>query len=63
MVESVRIGTVIASDKKALSDWRNRRYRSAQKSRALSAEALETAVLNLATMFPGNVERGVMAPA
>lgn len=61
MVESVRIGTVIAGDKKALNQWRNRRYRSAQKSRALSDAALEAAVLNLATMFPANVERGVMA--
>ena len=63
MVESVRIGTVIASDKKALSHWRNRRYRSAQRSRAMSPEALEAAVMNLATMFPGNVSRGVMVAA
>jgi hypothetical protein len=63
MVESVRIGTVIASDKKALNHWRNRRYRSAQRSRALSGEALEAAVMNLATMFPGNVSRGIMEAA
>lgn len=63
MVESVRIGTVIASDKKALGTWRNRRYRAAQKSRALSAEGLEAAVMGIAALFPGNVTHGVMAAA
>lgn len=63
MVESVRIGTVIASDKKALGTWRNRRYRSAQRTRGLTGQDLEAAVMGIATMFPANVSHGVMAAA
>jgi len=63
MVESVRVGTVIAHDRKALRQWQNRHHRGAQRSRSLSPEQLEAAVTNLASMFPGNVSRGIMGPA
>ncbi len=63
MVASVQVGTVIAHDKKALAHWKNRRFRAAQRSQSLPDQALETAVMNLATMFPGNVSRGTMEAA
>ncbi len=63
MVVSVQVGTVIAHDKKALANWKNRRFRAAQQSRGLTGEGLEAAVMNLATMFPGNVTRGVLEAA
>ena len=57
MVEAVRIGTVIAHDRKAHTRWQRHRDKVAPK-RALSDAALEQAVMRVGAMFPGNVTMG-----
>ena len=55
-VETVRAGTIYAHDSKAYQKWRRHRLAGP----ALSRDALESAVMNVARMFPDNVTRGVM---
>lgn len=58
-IEEIRVGTLLAHDKKALDKWRQRRNRVAAKGkRGLAGEALEAAVAGIASLFPGNVLRG-----
>ena len=61
-VESVRIGTVIAQDRKAYSRWRTRRRhplaRTAADGGGLTGRALESAVLGLAATNPEYVVMG-----
>lgn len=53
-VEAVRIGTVAAHQKDFYRKWRNRPKRVKQQS--LSDAALESAIMNIAKMFPDNVQ-------
>lgn len=59
MVESVRIGTVIAHDSKAANRWVTRRRRGSQSRRSagLTGEALEVAVMQIGELYPGHVIR------
>ncbi len=55
MVEAVRAGTIFAHDGKQHAKWIRARK---PKGRSLSGAALETAVMNIARLFPENVIRG-----
>jgi len=56
MVEAVRVGTVLAHDKKAYDRWRSRpRTTAAARAKGLTGAALEAAVMRLAQIFPNNV--------
>jgi hypothetical protein len=56
MVEAVRVGTITAHDRKAADKWRRAvERRATRKQRGLVGEALESAVRNVAAMFPENV--------
>lgn len=63
MVESVRVGTILAHDQKEYSRWRS--GRSAQRGqsarRGLNGDALEREVGRIALLFPGNVIHGQVA--
>jgi hypothetical protein len=61
MVESVRIGYIIARDKKAANRWKaqkGRRMTSAEQSRGLTGASLERAVASLAAAHPEYVVVG-----
>lgn len=58
-IEEIRVGTLLAHDKKALDKWRQRRTRTTTTGkRALVGNALEAAIAGIASLFPGNVIRG-----
>lgn len=56
MVEAVRIGTVVAQDRKALQRWQSHRRRAAQPqgeaAAGLTGLALERVVMGLARSHP-----------
>jgi hypothetical protein len=56
-VEAVRIGYVIANDKRAYGSWRSRR-RPKHAQRVMSGQALEAAVMSLARRNPEYVTVG-----
>lgn len=59
MVEAVRVGTLVAHNRKAADQWRRARDRKAIKSqRRLVGAELEAAVMRVADMFPTNVVHG-----
>jgi hypothetical protein len=51
-VEAVRIGSVIARDKKAYRQWQRHVAKSAGKSPGLTGQALEQAVMSFAMQNP-----------
>jgi hypothetical protein len=53
-VEAVRMGTGFARDTRAYHRWANRPKRN-RHVKSLSPAALESAVMNIAKMFPDNV--------
>lgn len=61
-VEAVRIGTIIAQDRKAYGRWRTRRRHpaaiAASDGGGLSGKALESAVMGLARQHPEYVVMG-----
>ena len=62
MVETTRLGVIYAHNPRSYQRWR--RHQTAQNPRRrprLSPAALESAVMNVARMFPDNVSYGVMA--
>lgn len=57
MVESVRVGTIIAHDRQAASRWQSQAR--PRRERGLAGADLEQAIANMASMFPGHVTHGV----
>lgn len=57
-VEATRLGTIFASDRKALAKWR-RATDQPVTGRALSDEELERRIGAIGSMFPGHVTREV----
>lgn len=55
MVESVRVGTILAHDQRAYDRWRSRSLARHQPQRGLTGDALEREVGRIATLFPANV--------
>lgn len=56
MVESVRVGTVIAHDKRAASRWASQsRHKVA---RGMKGHDLEAAIAGMASMYPGHIVAG-----
>jgi hypothetical protein len=56
IVEGTRAGTILAHDKRAYQRWRSQSTaRSGRPQRGLTGAALESAVMRVAQMFPGNV--------
>jgi hypothetical protein len=60
-VEAVRVGMVIAGNPKAMQRWSSRTRRFGKQQRGLTGAALDSAVMNVAAMFPGNVIHQVAA--
>ena len=61
-VEAARLGAVFASNAKAHEKWRRQAHRAPGTHRkGLTGAALESAVMNVARMFPDNVIRGTGA--
>ena len=60
-VEAVRVGTVIAGNAKAMQRWSTRTRRHGKQQRGLTGAALESAVMNVAAIFPENVIHQVAA--
>lgn len=52
MVESVRVGTVIAHDRKAANQWKSRRTSARRRGRKVSQAGLESAIASLAVTNP-----------
>jgi hypothetical protein len=55
MVEAVRAGTIFAHDGRQHARWAASKQRMARKG--LTGADLEAAVMGIARMFPGNVQR------
>jgi len=61
MVEATRLGVVYAYNPKRYAAWRRRQNaQNPRRRRSLSPAALESAVANIARLFPDNVIHGVM---
>lgn len=52
-IEAVRAGTIFASNPKAHRKWRS--SAKSKPGRGLTGDALETAVMGIAALFPENV--------
>jgi hypothetical protein len=58
MVSAVRVGTVIARDRKAARRWDREAARRSGRKHGLSGAALETAIMGLASTHPEYVVVG-----
>ncbi len=59
MVEAVRVGSIIARDRKAHDKWNRRNSRRLTKRGPMADAELEAAILRIGEMFPGSVSRVV----
>jgi hypothetical protein len=57
-VESVRVGYIFARDGKQYGKWRTRPRKGARRQRGKTGAELEQAVMQIASMFPRQVQIG-----
>lgn len=57
----MRVGTLIASNVDALRRWTSRKRRTGKRPAGLTGNALESAVMNVAAIFPEHVIHEVAA--